>query len=182
MGMYIGGTGSNNHYDDYEEGVWTPSDASGSNVTITQTASNSKLLVSSSIHYGVSGRSLIGFTLYDGSTEITAANSTAGTTDNYFMVQHVHTSSTKNQTYSVFNLTNTFLYDGFGDTNAHTIKVYADTPLKKDPEEMGKALLERVKSGFEFLKMDIGLWIAADHKNGVVNKNFIDVFKCTKRR
>tara|TARA_Y100000768_G_C23984251_1_gene687779 strand:- start:1869 stop:3185 length:1317 start_codon:yes stop_codon:yes gene_type:complete len=55
------------------------------------------------------------------------------------------------------------------------VKVYADTPVKKDPEEMGKALLERVKSGFEFLKMDIGLWIAADHKNGVVNKNFIDV-------
>ena len=99
----------------------------GLNVTITQTASNSKLLISSSIHYGVSGRSLIGFTLYDGSTEITAANSTAGTTDNYFMVQHVHTSSTTNQTYSVFNVTNTFLYDGFGDTNAHTIKVYADT-------------------------------------------------------
>ena len=26
------------------------------------------------------------------------------------------------------------------------VKVYADTPVKKDPEEMGKALLERVKS------------------------------------
>ena len=25
MGLYIGGTGSNNHYDDYEEGSWTPS-------------------------------------------------------------------------------------------------------------------------------------------------------------
>ena len=99
----------------------------GLNVTITQTASNSKLLISSSIHYGVSGRSLIGFTLYEGSTEITAPNSTAGTTDNYFMVQHVHTSSTTNQTYSIFNVTNTFLYDGFGDTNAHTIKVHADT-------------------------------------------------------
>tara|TARA_B100000945_G_scaffold242558_1_gene198685 strand:+ start:570 stop:1085 length:516 start_codon:yes stop_codon:yes gene_type:complete len=23
MGLYIGGTGSNNHYDDYEEGTWT---------------------------------------------------------------------------------------------------------------------------------------------------------------
>ena len=99
----------------------------GLNVTITQTASNSKLLISSSIYYGVSGRSLIGFTLYDGSTEITAANSTAGTNDNYFMTGHVHTSSSTNQTYSVFNVNNTFLYDGFGDTNAHTIKVYADT-------------------------------------------------------
>ena len=24
MGMYIGGTGTNNHIDDYEEGTWTP--------------------------------------------------------------------------------------------------------------------------------------------------------------
>jgi len=99
----------------------------GLNVTITQTASNSKLLISSSVYYGVSGRSLVGFNLYDGSTEITAANSTAGTTDNYFMTGHVHTSSSTNQTYSVFNVTNTFLYDGFGDTNAHTIKVYGTT-------------------------------------------------------
>ena len=54
------------------------------------------------------------------------------------------------------------------------IKVYADTPLKKDPEEMGKALLGRIKKGFEFLKMDIGLWIASEFKGGVVNKNLIN--------
>ncbi|MEC7870456.1 MAG: mandelate racemase/muconate lactonizing enzyme family protein, partial [Chloroflexota bacterium] len=49
------------------------------------------------------------------------------------------------------------------------IKVYADTPLKKDPEEMGKALLGRINKGFEFLKMDIGLWIASEFQGGVVN-------------
>jgi len=54
------------------------------------------------------------------------------------------------------------------------IKVYADTPLKKDPEDMGKALRKRMESGFEFLKMDIGLWIASEFKNGVINKNLID--------
>ena len=31
-----------------------------------------------------------------------------------------------------------------------------------------------MKNGFEFLKMDIGLWIAAEYKNGVINKKFIE--------
>ena len=25
MGIYVGGTGSANHFDDYEEGTWSPS-------------------------------------------------------------------------------------------------------------------------------------------------------------
>ena len=61
-----------------------------------------------------------------------------------------------------------------GGKYRENIKVYADTPLKKDPEEMGNSLKERMKNGFEFLKMDIGLWIAAEHKNGVINKKFIE--------
>ena len=54
------------------------------------------------------------------------------------------------------------------------VKVYADTPLKKDPEEMGKALKGRIDRGFEFLKRDIGLWIASEFSNGVVNKELIN--------
>tara|TARA_B100000945_G_scaffold47963_2_gene33649 strand:+ start:1071 stop:2372 length:1302 start_codon:yes stop_codon:yes gene_type:complete len=61
-----------------------------------------------------------------------------------------------------------------GGKYRENIKVYADTPLKKDPEEMGNSLKKRMKDGFEFLKMDIGLWIAAEHKNGVINKKFIE--------
>ena len=53
------------------------------------------------------------------------------------------------------------------------VKVYADTPLKKDPKEMGEALKGRMKRGFEFLKMDIGLWIASEFENGVINKKEI---------
>ena len=53
------------------------------------------------------------------------------------------------------------------------VKVYADTPLKKDPVEMGKALRGRMDRGFEFLKMDIGLWIASEFEGGVVNKKLI---------
>ena len=50
------------------------------------------------------------------------------------------------------------------------IKIYADTPSHKDPEEMGKALKGRMDRGFEFLKMDIGAWIASEHDDGVVNR------------
>tara|TARA_B100000401_G_scaffold423944_1_gene352273 strand:- start:140 stop:1438 length:1299 start_codon:yes stop_codon:yes gene_type:complete len=53
------------------------------------------------------------------------------------------------------------------------VKVYADTPLKKDPKEMGEALKGRMERGFEFLKMDIGLWIASEFENGVINKKEI---------
>ena len=53
------------------------------------------------------------------------------------------------------------------------VKVYADTPLKKDPVEMGKSLRSRMDRGFEFLKMDIGLWIASEFEGGVVNKKLI---------
>ena len=56
------------------------------------------------------------------------------------------------------------------------VKVYADTPLKKDPKEMGEALKGRMERGFEFLKMDIGLWIASEFENGVINKKEIKVF------
>ena len=48
------------------------------------------------------------------------------------------------------------------------IRVYADTPSRPDPEEMGKALKGRMDRGFTFLKMDIGIWIAAGVEGGVV--------------
>ena len=51
------------------------------------------------------------------------------------------------------------------------IKGYADTPLMKDPEEMGKMLQGRMDRGFEFLKMDIGTWIAEEFEGGVINKH-----------
>jgi len=50
------------------------------------------------------------------------------------------------------------------------IKVYADTPSLKNPEEMGKSLKGRMDRGFEFLKMDIGVWIAEGVEGGVIDK------------
>ena len=60
-----------------------------------------------------------------------------------------------------------------GGKHRDRVKVYADTPSKKDPEEMGKLLKDRMDRGFEFLKMDIGLWIASEVEGGVINKKVI---------
>tara|TARA_B100000927_G_scaffold121213_1_gene97727 strand:- start:1905 stop:3257 length:1353 start_codon:yes stop_codon:yes gene_type:complete len=48
------------------------------------------------------------------------------------------------------------------------IRVYADTPSKKDPVEMGNALKERMERGFTYLKMDIGIWISEQVEGGLV--------------
>jgi len=61
-------------------------------------------------------------------------------------------------------------YQLVGGKYRDRVKAYSDTPLRKDPEEMGKALKGRMARGFKFLKMDIGAWIAANGKDGVVNK------------
>ena len=53
------------------------------------------------------------------------------------------------------------------------VKCYADTPSKQDPKEMGLLLKGRLDKGFEFLKMDIGVQIAASRKCGVVNEKEI---------
>ena len=54
-----------------------------------------------------------------------------------------------------------------------TVKCYADTPSKEDPKEMGLLLKSRLDKGFEFLKMDIGVQIAASRQSGVVNQKEI---------
>ena len=42
MGIYVGGTGTSNHFEDYEEGLWQPQvlDGNGSNYTINYTNAN----------------------------------------------------------------------------------------------------------------------------------------------
>lgn len=42
------------------------------------------------------------------------------------------------------------------------IRLYADTPTHRDPEEMGRRLLRRRERGFTFLKMDVGLNLLRD--------------------
>ena len=51
------------------------------------------------------------------------------------------------------------------------IRVYSDTPSKKDPVEMGNALKERMDRGFTYLKMDIGIWISENVQGGLIFPN-----------
>jgi L-alanine-DL-glutamate epimerase-like enolase superfamily enzyme len=37
------------------------------------------------------------------------------------------------------------------------VRIYADTPSRRDPKEMGQRLKERRERGFSFLKMDVGI-------------------------
>lgn len=48
------------------------------------------------------------------------------------------------------------------------VLVYADTPMRQDPEEMGRVLLERMQRGFRMLKMDIGLSLLWDVPGAVI--------------
>jgi len=54
------------------------------------------------------------------------------------------------------------------------IRVYSDTPSKKDPVEMGHALKERMDRGFSYLKMDIGIWISEEVDGGIIFPNDYD--------
>ena len=51
------------------------------------------------------------------------------------------------------------------------VRVYSDTPSKKDPVEMGNALKERMERGFSYLKMDIGIWISEQVEGGLIFPN-----------
>ncbi len=42
------------------------------------------------------------------------------------------------------------------------VRLYADTPSRRDPQEMGRRLKERRERGFSFLKMDVGISLLRD--------------------
>jgi L-alanine-DL-glutamate epimerase-like enolase superfamily enzyme len=42
------------------------------------------------------------------------------------------------------------------------VRLYADTPSRRDPQEMGRRMKERRERGFSFLKMDVGIGLLRD--------------------
>jgi L-alanine-DL-glutamate epimerase-like enolase superfamily enzyme len=42
------------------------------------------------------------------------------------------------------------------------VRLYADTPTRRDPHEMGRLMKERRDRGFSFLKMDVGIHLLRD--------------------
>ena len=94
----------------------------GLNASITQASASNKVLVFIDLNCGRSGQTMLQFKIYDGSTEITAANAATGGSYQAFASEFIYSSSNGN--YDQHNITKMFLYDGINDTNAHTIKVY----------------------------------------------------------
>ena len=94
----------------------------GLNASITQASASNKVLVFIDVNCGRSGQTMIQFKIYDGSTEITAANAATGNSYQAFASEFFY--SDQNGNYDMHNITKMFLYDGINDTNAHTIKVY----------------------------------------------------------
>ena len=110
--------------DSFSTSSSTPVEITGLNASITKTSASNKLLIRVDVAYGKSGRATAQFQLFEDSSEITAVNSTQGSADNLFIYDYTHLSSGTNETYSIRNVSKTFLYDGSNDTSSHTIKVY----------------------------------------------------------
>ena len=93
----------------------------GLGTTMTLSNANNKILVLLHISFGQSANNYAHFDLYDGSSAITAAQSTGAVTRNSSITYYVDTEMANSYLNFAFN----FLYSP-GDTNAHTINLYGN--------------------------------------------------------
>ena len=107
---------SGNHYGNYNE-------LTGLSVTITPTSSSNKLLFTTGIEYSTETGQLFEVKLYDGSSEITGANSTTGSSSNAW-IQHYNKSSSDSVIADKINIAHGSYLHTVSDTNAHTFKIY----------------------------------------------------------
>ena len=97
----------------------------GLNATITPTASTSKLLIQVDITWSTSLNTIFSGKLYDGSSEITAANTTGASSVDAWFAAYSKSSTTTITADKINNLTHSYLHQ-VSDTNAHTFKVYGN--------------------------------------------------------
>jgi len=107
---------SGNHYGNYNE-------LTGLSVTITPTSSSNKLLFTTGITWSTETGQIFEVKLYDGSSEITGANSTTGSSSNAWIASYNKSSSDGTISDSI-NLAHGSYLHTVSDTNAHTYKVY----------------------------------------------------------
>ena len=93
----------------------------GLGTTMTLSSASNKILVLLHITFGQSANNYAHFDLYDGSSAITAAQSTGASTRNSSITYYVDTEMANSYLNFAFN----FLYSP-GDTNAHTINLYGN--------------------------------------------------------
>jgi len=97
----------------------------GISATITPTVSTSKLLIQVDVTWSASFNIIFSGKLYDGSTEITDANTTSASSVNAWFAAYSKASTTAIHQDKINNLSHSYLYQ-MSDTNAHTIKVYGN--------------------------------------------------------
>ena len=107
---------SGNHYGNYNE-------LTGLSVTITPTSSSNKLLFTTGIEYSTETGQLFEVKLYDGSSEITGANSTTGSSSNAW-IQNYNKSASDSVIADKINIAHGSYLHTVSDTNAHTFKIY----------------------------------------------------------
>ncbi len=106
---------SSNHYNNYNA-------IAGLSVTITPTSTTSKLLFTTGISWNTETGQIFEVKLYDGSTEITAANSTTGSSSNAWIASYNKNSSDSVLSDNI-NLAHGSYLHTISDTNAHTYKI-----------------------------------------------------------
>ena len=106
---------SSNHYNNYNA-------IAGLSVTITPTSSSSKLLFTTGISWNTETGVIFEVKLYDGSTEITAANSTTGSSSNAWIASYNKNSSDSVLSDNI-NLAHGSYLHTISDTNAHTYHI-----------------------------------------------------------
>ena len=96
----------------------------GLNVTLTPTSSSNKILFTLDITYSVEDGNNFYVKLYDGSSEITGATSTTGSSNNGWIGTYITGSTTNMISDQMINVSKSYLHT-VSDTNAHTYKIYA---------------------------------------------------------
>lgn len=96
----------------------------GLNLTLTPTYSNSKILFTLDITYSVEDGNNFYVKLYDGSSEITGATSTTGSSHNGWIGSYKTGSTTNMISDQMINVSKNYLHT-VSDTNSHTYKIYA---------------------------------------------------------
>ena len=107
---------SGNHYNNYNE-------LTGLSVTITPTSSSNKLLFTTGIEWSTETGQLFEVKLYDGSSEISGANSTLGSSSNAW-IQSYNKSASDSVIADKINMAHGSYLHTVSDTNAHTFKIY----------------------------------------------------------
>ena len=98
-------------------------EVTGLNVTITPTSSTNKLFFQLDLTWGIASNTVFSGKLYDGSSEITGATSSFGSTRTAWFSAYAKASTTTIASDKMNHLTHSYLHQ-VSDTNAHTYKIY----------------------------------------------------------